>query len=325
MNLSSLIEELEAFSGIRRKQAVGRVLHELRGAWGFGADRMGPGDDAGVLAMEDGRRLLLAADAIVPLLVRNDPYQAGRAAVLVNANDIYAMGGRPLAMVNVMAGLDASQEKGVCHGMRDECKRLCVPMVGGHVSPEGSTPFLAACVLGEAGALLADRNAKPGQSILLAIDLRGERWGDYLLNWDSHRSKDSASLVADLGVLCSVARDGLAVSAKDVSNAGILGSLAMLLENAGLGASVDLGSIEVPARFSLQDWLKVFPSYGFILVCGSSREEDTIDSFQQRGIWAARIGRTDDSRILRLLLGKEEAVFIDFSRKGIFHSKPVGS
>lgn len=319
MKLSSLIQDLQAFPGIQRKQAVGRVLNQLDGAWGFGPDLLGPGDDAGVLGTDHDRTLLLAADAIVPLLVEKDPYHAGRAAVLVNANDIYAMGGRPLAMVNVMAGLDASQEKGVCQGMRDECRRLRVPMVGGHVSPEGRTPFLAACVLGEARALLADRNAKAGQSILLALDLRGERWGDYVLNWDSHRAKESGTLLEDLEVLCSLAERGLAVAAKDVSNAGIVGSLAMLLENAGLGAKVDLGRIEVPDAFSFSDWLKVYPSYGFILLCGTAAENDALASFQQRGIWASRIGRTDDSQRLRLCLDREEADFINFSCEGIFH------
>jgi len=319
MKLSALIEDLKCFPGIQRKQAVGRVLEALGGAWDFGSTVIGPGDDAAVLKMDSQRSLLLAADSIMPLLVEKDPFRAGRAAVMVNVNDIYAMGGRPLAMVNLLSGMDENQERSVCSGMKEESRRLQVPMVGGHTSPEGATPFLAASVLGEAKALLADRNARPDQVILLAMDLRGEQWGDYLLNWDSHVKKNPEDLQQDLEILCALAEEGLCVAAKDVSNAGILGSLAMLLEHAGVGATVDLSRIEVPDPFSLSEWLKVYPSYGFLLIGNRQTKKESLDRFSARGIWASEIGRTSSSSKLSLCLEDEEAVLFDFSRQGILN------
>ncbi len=319
MKLSSLIEDLHKFPGTRRKQAVGRVLKELGGAWAFGDVQVGPGDDAAVLKTDSGRFLFLAADSIMSSLVTADPYRAGRAVVLVNANDIYAMGGRPLALVNILAGVSPEQEQAICRGMREECCRLQVPMVGGHVSPEGETPFLAAGIMGEAEAFLEDRRALPGQVIILAMDLRGERWGEYLMNWDSHVNKDPEVLRHDLGILCSLAEDALCSSARDVSNAGILGSLAMLLENAGLGGAVDLTRIKVPDPFSLSDWLKVYPSYGFLLVCDKQHSDTCLERFSKRGIWASEIGRTDDSHRLELSFDNEQAVLFDFSKEGILN------
>lgn len=316
MNLARLAEDLRGFPGIRRKQAVGKCLRAMQGAWGFGDVLEGPGDDAAVLRAEDGDGgyLLLAADGILPALVREDPLRAGRAAVLVNVNDIYAMGGRPLALVNILAGLGDRELEAVCLGIREECERLRVPMVGGHISPEGGGPFLAASVIGRARALLADRSARPGQDVLLAVDLRGERWGEGWLNWDSHAKKDSQALAKDLGILCGLAEEGLCTAAKDVSNAGILGSLGMLLEHAGLGAEVDLGPIRVPDPFELSDWLKVYPSYGFLLVCDPGAARATLRRFEERGIWADRIGSTNDSRLLRLTWQGQQEVLCDFSR-----------
>jgi hypothetical protein len=319
MNLARLAEELRGFSGIERKQAVGTCVKAMKGAWDFGDVLEGPGDDAGVLRGEDGSYLLLAADSILPVLVEQDPVRAGRAAVLVNVNDIYAMGGRPLALVNVLAGVDEAQIEAISQGIREECGRLRVPMVGGHISPEGPASFLAASVLGKAKALLTDRGAVPGQEILLAVDLRGERWGDALLNWDSHARKDAQTLCKDLGILCGLAEEGLCVAAKDVSNAGILGSLAMLLENAGLGAGVDLDCIEVPGSFELLDWLKVYPSYGFLLVCDEKAAKRTLQRFKERGIWADRIGRTDPSHHMRLSWKGEEEALFDFAGCGILN------
>jgi uncharacterized protein len=317
MRLSELVEDLRNFPGIRRKQAIRRVLAELGGSWDFGATQVGPGDDAAVLRSGDGL-LLLAADGIISSLIEAVPYQAGRAGVLVNANDIYAMGGRPLAMVNVMAGLSEAREQAVCRGMREECLRLRVPMVGGHVSPEGQEPFLAVCVLGEAKGLLLDRQAGPDEAVLLALDLRGERWGEFLLNWDSHAKKDPETLGADLEILCTLADRGLATAAKDVSNAGILGSLAMLLQGAALGAVVDLSLLEVPAVFTLAEWLRVYPSYGFLLTCREQAAEAVLRCFRERGIWAAAIGRTDSSRKVRVRLDGQEALFLDLAEQGIF-------
>ena len=317
MKLSKLTDELRGFSGIRRKQAVGTCLRGMQGAWDFGHVLQGPGDDAAVLRAEEGGYLLLAADGILPTLVQHDPERAGRAAVLVNVNDIYAMGGRPLALVNVMAGVDEQRIEAIAKGIREECRRLQVPMVGGHISPEGTMPFLAASVLGRAKSLLTDRRAGPGQEILLAVDLRGERWGETLLNWDSHVSKDSQTLCEDLEVLCRLAEEGLCVAAKDVSNAGILGSLAMLLEHAGLGAGVDLTRIRVPDPFELIDWLRVYPSYGFLLICDQQAKQEALRRFQERGIWADWIGSTNDSGVFHLIWKGEEEVLFDLSRHPI--------
>ena len=146
MTLPDLVQELRGFSGIRRKRAVGDCLRAMDGAWEFGDVVVGPGDDAAVLRAKDGSYLLLAADGILTDLVEQDPVRAGRAAVLVNANDIYAMGGRPLALVNGLAGVDEGRIEAVSQGIREECERLQVPMVGGHISPEGRAPFLAAWI-----------------------------------------------------------------------------------------------------------------------------------------------------------------------------------
>ncbi|MEW6442441.1 MAG: AIR synthase related protein [bacterium] len=322
--LAELVRELLNFPGIRRKEAIGPVLRALESVTDYGRTVVGPGDDAAVLRLEGttGPYLLMAADSIVPALIEADPYRAGRAAVLVNANDIYAMGGRPLAMVNVLGGVVRERQAEICRGMADECRRLRVPMVGGHLAPEEGGAFLAVSVLGEARALLVDSRATPGQDVVLALDLRGERWGDAILNWDSHAGKGADTLLADLGVLCSLAERGLCSACRDVSNAGIVGTLAMLLERAGLGARIDLGSIAVPPPFGLGDWLRVYPSFGFVLVSAAAGLRETLRAFSDRGIWAARIGRTDGTGRLRVCLDGEEAVAFDFSVGRILNPCP---
>jgi hypothetical protein len=125
------------------------------------------------------------------------------------------------------------------------------------------------------------------------------------------------TLCTDLEILCTLAERELATAARDISNAGLLGSLAMLLEGAGLGAEVELGRIQVPPAFTLTEWLKVYPSYGFVLTCPDSAVHGVLGLFRERGIWSDVIGTTDSSRSIRLRLAEEEAVFLDLSRVSV--------
>src|SRR3712207_6564599 len=74
----------------------------------------------------------------------------------------------------------------------------------------------------------------------------------------------------DIALLADLAGAGHAVAARDVSMAGLLGSLAMLLEPTGCGVTVDLDHLPRPVDIPLETWLGVFPSYGFLL-CTSSK------------------------------------------------------
>ena len=316
MTLQRIVQEVRNFSGITRKKGIGEVLKTLAGVSDFGRTMIGPGDDAAVLEAGD-RYLLLATDGIVPFLIRKDPYQAGRSSVLVNANDIYAMGGRPIAMVNIISGLSGSELAEVLRGMREECQRLCIPMVGGHFIPEDDTLSLVVSVLGEAKAILAGSSAMPGDDIVLAIDLDGRRWGDFIANWDSHYRKSKDKLCGDLEVLVSLAEEGLCSGARDVSMSGILGTIAMLLEASCTGGWVDLERLEVPSCYEPADWYKVYPSYGFVLTATPQNTQECIARFHTRGIWARAIGSVEPGQRFLLRSKGESAVLYDFSKDSV--------
>ncbi len=312
MNLCRLVTTLRTFPGITRKRSIGEVVCGLQGVTDFGSTLIGPGDDAGAL-LSSGRYLLLATDGIVPSLLRLAPREAGRASVLVNANDIYAMGGRPLAMVNSIGGLSGRPLTEVVAGMREECLRLGIPMVGGHIIPEQESLCLVVSVLGEAKALLRGTTAQPGQAIVLAVDLDGTRWGDFILNWDSHYKKTSEKICGDLEVMVSLAEDGLCRAARDVSMCGIVGTVAMMLEASGVGGSVDLDAFEVPKGLLLEDWLRIYPSYGFVLSVEDRYVEACSARFTARGIWAGRIGCVHAERKLYLSSGNANEILFDFT------------
>jgi len=311
-----IVQEIRNFEGILRKRALGDIVGALGPPGISGADWEGSGDDAAALRYGE-RYLLLAADGLHQRLVERDPYRAGRAAVLVNVNDIYASGGRPLALVNVI-GMQGGPELDVLlRGMREECERLRVPMVGGHYLPEPGGCSAAAAILGEAKTLLSGRGAQPGQVLVLAVDLDGEDWGIGFDNWDSHCRKDSDRVVGDLEILPALAEDGIAAAARDLSNAGLLGSIGTLLELSRVGAVVDLNAIARPQAVGLMSWLKTFPSYGFVIACDEVLVRECVGRFEARSIWAAPVGSvTTEKKMLIRYRGDEEVLF-DFSQDAI--------
>ena len=70
-------------------------------------------------------------------------------------------------------------------------------------------------------------------------------------------------LGGDVRLLAEGASRGWVAAAKDVSMAGLVGSLAMLLECNRLGVTVDLDALPVLAGVSLEQWPCCFPCFAF--------------------------------------------------------------
>src|SRR6202007_2594092 len=66
-------------------------------------------------------------------------------------------------------------------------------------------------------------------------------------------------------VLPAVRAAGGVAAPKDVSMAGLVGSLAMLLECNRLGVILDLDALPVPAGVSLERWITCFPCLSFLM------------------------------------------------------------
>ena len=112
----------------------------------------------------------------------------------------------------------------------------------------------------------------------------------------------------DVRVLAKIAADGCCVAAKDVSMAGLIGSLVMLLEYGRLGVTVDLDAVPRPGDVSLATWVCAFPCFAFLLCAPAGREDTCMTPFLDRGIEAAVVGVLNDSAEVRLRLGGQEAV-----------------
>lgn len=310
--LRNLVEYIAQTPGFSRKKNIQAPLKAF--AWDPEATLDPIGDDAAILVTNEGY-LLVSCDGIIPQLVKDEPRWAGYCAVLVSVSDIYAMGGRPTAIVNLLSAPDDQTAYLIAEGMAEGCRKLGVPMVGGHFLPE-EAEGVATAILGKASHLLRGSSGRPGQCLIAAIDLDGIPFKHYL-QWDCTSKRQPHELQKKLELMPKIAESQLATAARDISNGGILGTLAMLAENAGCGALVDLDSIPKPDMLEMERWLQMFPGYGFILAADAEYAAEITALFAEEGITAAIIGElTSDTRII-IRNEVEEAVLIDWAYESL--------
>lgn len=325
MSLHGLVERLRESRGFRHKTDIAGVVASLASRLPNGtrdlAQAVAVGDDCAAIADGDGY-LLFAIEGLVSDFVETMPWFAGYSSVMVNISDVYAMGGRPLAVVDALwsDGLESAEQ--ILAGMAAASSAYGVPVVGGHSNTRSAEPQLAVSILGRARALLSSFNARPGDSLVMAVDLRG-RFEDPYPFWNASVGAPAERLRDDLELLPQLAESGLCEAAKDVSMAGVLGTSLMLLECSGVGARIDLDAIPRPDGVDFERWLSAFPSYGFLLSVRDEHVDEVHACFAQRGLACATIGSVDASREVVLTQQGDSALLWNF-RESAFIGAPVG-
>ncbi|MBW0132319.1 GNAT family N-acetyltransferase [Pseudonocardia oceani] len=241
------------------KQPLGGLLDGLHlGGAGF------VGDDG---APVPGTDVIAACDAILPSMVERDPEWAGWCGVLVNLNDLAAMGAAPLGLLDSVAGRDAAFVGRVLAGLRDAARAYDVPVLGGHTQL-GVPAALSVTALGRTDAPVPGGGGRPGQRVRLTADLGGGwRPGYSGRQWDSTSTRRTSELRAMLGAV-GAARPA---AAKDVSMAGVAGTLGMLAEAGGCGAVLDVAAVPRPAGATAGDWLTCFPGFAVLTADDAGR------------------------------------------------------
>jgi uncharacterized protein len=304
--LRELAEACLANPGLAAKAEIALVGEVLGGTdW-----KAGPGDDGAVI----GDGIVACGEALFPPFVAADPHGAGFAAVLTNVNDVAAMGAVPLGIVDTVVASEALARKAFA-GMREAAELYDVPIVGGHFTVHEGEPSISAFAVGTTRAPLSVTRAEPGQTLVVAAALAGRMREDFpFFPAFESRGKRSAGDVRLLGELADA---GIVVAAKDISMAGLVGSLAMLLEPGALGITLEVDAVPAPAGVPLIRWFNCFPSFGFLLCVPAGREAECVAAFAERDLAAAPVGTLDDTARLVLASGAERLQVLDLRERPI--------
>jgi selenide, water dikinase len=209
------------------------------------------GDDAAIFRLTDDLALVQTIDFFTPLV--DDPYDFGRIAAANALSDVYAMGGRPLTAMNVVAfplerlGGDVLRE--ILRGGLEVVELAGAALVGGH-SIDDAEPKYGLAVTGvvDPGALVTNAGGRAGDTLVLTKPLgvgaivtarkRGAA-GDALLA----EAVEVMTALNDAASAAAIAAGAHAMT--DVTGFGLLGHLHTLARESGLAAEVV--AADVPA------------------------------------------------------------------------------
>ena len=305
--LTSLAARLHQSLSLLQKQDIQTASQALN--IGNGAQIL-LGDDCAAIPDGDGY-LLLAAEGMLPLLVDTDPWFAGWSAIMVNVSDIYAMGGKAIAVVDTLWS-DRLDNKALWAGMKAASEAYNVPIVGGHTNCHSPYKALSVAILGRAKQLISSFKAQPGDLLLVAVDLQGTSHPQYNF-WNAATTASPVQLRENLAILPHLAENGLCDAGKDISMGGIIGTLLMLLETSNCGAVLNLDAIPCPEELSLERWLVSFPSYGFLLSVRPDNVAAVKSCFRKHSLVCEVVGEVQQDQKLILTSATESVVFWDLS------------
>jgi selenide,water dikinase len=219
----------------------------------------GTSDDAGVYRLRDDLALIHTVDFFTPIV--DDPFDFGRIAATNALSDVYAMGGRPVSALNLVAfSLESLGQEvllDILQGAAAVCGRAEVAIIGGH-SIEDAEPKFGLAVTGvvHPQEVVMNSGGRPGDALVLTKPV-----GAGAITTALKRGSD-VSLEEAVRVMTTLNRDGAAAAREagvhgmtDVTGFGLLGHLHELALASGVAAEIDADAVPAiaPALELLED------------------------------------------------------------------------
>jgi selenide,water dikinase len=206
-------------------------------------------DDAGVYRLTDDLALVQTVDFFTPIV--DDPYDFGRIAAANALSDVYAMGGRPITALNLVAfpleQLGPDVLGAILRGGLDVCAEAAVAVIGGHSIDDPEPKFgLAVTVVVAPDALLTNAGGRAGDVLVLtkplgvgAISTAGKRGA-----CPPELLETAVEVMVELNASAGdAARAAGAHALTDVTGFGLLGHLHSLARASGVGAEIDAAAV----------------------------------------------------------------------------------
>ena len=206
--------------------------------------------DAGVYRIADDCALVQSVDFFTPIV--DDPRTYGRIAAANALSDIYAMGGSPLTVMNLV-GFPACLEHDVLveilKGGAEKVKEAGAVIVGGHTVEDDEPKYgLAVTGLVDPASLVTTAGARPGDVLvltkplgtgILATALKGEvikeeQMADAIRNMEM-LNKTASEVMLEVGIHACT----------DITGFGLLGHALELAEASKVGIEIDASALHI--------------------------------------------------------------------------------
>jgi selenide,water dikinase len=211
-------------------------------------------DDAGVYRLREDMALVQTVDYFTPIV--DDPYMFGQIAAANALSDVYAMGGRPLTVLNIVgfpvSKLDKRILAEILRGGSDKVREAGAVIVGGH-SIDDSDPKYGMAVTGliDPRNIWTNAGARPGDVLILTKPI-----GVGILTTAIKRDRATPDDIARVSaVMAQLNKTAAEVAAQyevhactDVTGFGLLGHALEMARGSGVGIRLHASRVPVLPR-----------------------------------------------------------------------------
>lgn len=206
-------------------------------------------DDAGVFLLQDGLALVQTVDLLTPMV--EDPYTFGRIAAANSLSDVYAMGGTPLTVLNIV-GFPGPMDKKVLaeilRGGQDTVTEAGAVVAGGHTFNEKEIKY-GLSVTGQIDPrkIVTNAAAKAGDVLVLTKPLGCGVFAQAMMTQDEvdpalYKAATESMMqlnraASEIMLTCDVH------SATDITGYGFLGHAQEMAQGSGIRLRVNAAAI----------------------------------------------------------------------------------
>ncbi|AQQ53439.1 selenide, water dikinase SelD [Planococcus lenghuensis] len=211
-------------------------------------------DDAGVYKINEETALVQTLDFFTPIV--DDPYMFGQIGAANALSDVYAMGGKPITVMNIVAfpinTLNSSILADILAGASDKVRESGAILVGGH-SIDDEEPKFGLSVTGtiHPDRIRSNAAAKPGDKLILTKPIGVGILTTAIKNGsiDDDSLQEVMQVMATLNKTAAETMENYNVNAcTDVTGFGLLGHTLEIAKGSGVGITITNDAVPVLSR-----------------------------------------------------------------------------
>lgn len=287
-------------------------------------------DDAGVYQLTDDLAIVQTIDFFPPVV--DDPYVYGQIAAANALSDVYAMGGEPRTVLNLLAYPDnepgvSDWVRAIIQGGAERCRAAGAVILGGHSVRDREIKFgLSVTGVVHPKKLWTNAGAKPGDKLVLTKAL-----GTGFVTTAAKRGvcpPDTLKAACDSMVQLNAAgRDAaLAVggvhSVTDITGFGLCGHAREMADGSGVTLVIDTTALPLlPGVEHLTAYRTRASKTNREYVAASSRLEAPIDPVRREVLWDAQ---TSGGLLISVEADKADALVEEARKRGATRAAVVG-
>lgn len=206
-------------------------------------------DDAAVIKISNDLALVLTVDFFTPVV--DDAYDFGTIAAANALSDVYAMGAKPVAGLNIVSfpteAVKIKVLENILRGGADKAKEAGIPIVGGHTVDDAEPKYgLAVAGLINPSRIISAAGGKTGDVLVLTKPV-GTGIITTAIKRGSASRKDIKNVVTSMSALNKIASECMVKTGvnacTDVTGFGLIGHLRTMTSGSKLRAKVYADSV----------------------------------------------------------------------------------